>query len=61
MKAECISCGERFEVGAHPHLGDLVTCPVCDALLEVVQLEPLELDWPYEEDEDFDDEEDEEF
>ena len=58
MKANCISCQEMVNVGNNPRLGDVVTCPKCDARLEVVWLEPLELDWPADEYEyDYDDDE----
>jgi alpha-aminoadipate carrier protein LysW len=56
--AECISCGTEIKFSAQPKMGHLVTCPDCSADLEVVWLDPVELDWPYDE-EDF--EEDEEY
>jgi hypothetical protein len=42
-------------------LGQKLTCPHCDAELEVISLNPLELDWAYDWswDEDDEDEEDE--
>ena len=46
-------------------VGRQVTCANCDSELEVVWLDPLELDWPMldlddeEEDDDFDEDEDE--
>jgi len=49
MKANCISCQELFSVGNSPQLGNIVTCPKCDARLEIAWLDPLELDWPFEE------------
>lgn len=45
-------------------VGSLVYCPECDAELEVLNLNPVELDWPLEdfEDEQFDfDDEPEEY
>jgi len=38
-------------------MGSQVTCPECDAELEVVWLDPIELDWPFD-DEDYDDDDD---
>jgi lysine biosynthesis protein LysW len=49
MKASCISCHEMIGLGSSPHLGDFVTCPKCDAHLEIVWLAPPELDWPADE------------
>ncbi len=66
--AICPSCGEDIKLSGRPTLGQRVRCPHCDADLEVIDLEPLELDWvDYEEDweeeeeweeEDWEDEED---
>ncbi len=66
--AECISCGAELTFRTRPKMGTLVTCTECSAELEVVWLDPVELDWPFDEsndDEDeeelyFDDEDDEE-
>lgn len=55
MEAACPSCNNTVEVGQHPKLGDLLACPFCHVQLEVVWLDPLELDWFI--DEDFEDEE----
>jgi lysine biosynthesis protein LysW len=40
---------------ARPRLGQRVVCKSCKAEVEVVWLDPLELDWPVDDDE-FDDE-----
>ena len=63
--AECPQCGNEVSLGTQPKLGKLVECKECGAELEVVWLDPLELDWPLdedelEEDEDTDDLEEEE-
>jgi alpha-aminoadipate carrier protein LysW len=61
--AECISCGNEIKFSAQPKMGVQVTCSECKAELEVVWLDPVELDWPfdeedyYEEDEEYYDEE----
>lgn len=60
MEAECPSCGESIEVGRKPKMGQRVVCPGCDVELEVVWLDPLELDWPAEEYEGYEDDEDDE-
>lgn len=54
--AECPSCGATIEVGRKPKMGQAVRCFDCDTRLEVVWLDPLELDWPAEEyEQDFED------
>jgi len=65
QKAECPQCGFEISVGSQPRIGQQVTCTSCNSELEVVWLDPLELDWPMldldeeEEDEDSDEEEEE--
>lgn len=58
--AECTQCGNEVSVGTQPKMGKLVVCPECGAELEIVWLDPLELDWPLE-DEDFEEEDADEF
>jgi alpha-aminoadipate carrier protein LysW len=69
-KVTCPSCGENVNVSDKPKMGQRVVCKECDTELEVVWLDPLELDWPmdeYERDddddsfEDMDDYDEEEF
>ncbi|MEW6716910.1 MAG: lysine biosynthesis protein LysW [Chloroflexota bacterium] len=58
IKAECPSCGEHVVFHSKPKMGQRSRCTSCDAVLEVVWLDPVELDWPIdEEDEYYDDEE----
>lgn len=56
-KAVCPDCGETITSKGSVRLGQEVVCPHCDAELEVVGTDPLELDWAYD---DHDDEEDDE-
>ncbi len=60
QKAECPQCGKDIAVGSHPTIGKIFQCEGCGAELEVVWLEPVELDWPLidDDDDDFDDFED---
>ena len=58
--AECISCGSEIKISRQPRMGLQVTCPECDAELEVVWLDPVELDWPFDE-EGFDEDEEYDF
>ena len=57
LVAKCPLCGEKVKVGTKPWIGQEVGCPACDAVLEVVGLNPVSLDWPYD-DEGYDDEAD---
>ena len=56
----CPDCGEKITLVGEIRLGKQVVCPNCEAELEVVETEPVELDWAYDEYEDDDESEDEE-
>lgn len=45
----CPSCGAQVTVKGTPKIGMHTTCRSCDTELEVVWLDPLELDWPMDE------------
>ena len=45
--AYCPDCDGRIAFNPHAALGQKVTCPHCDSDLEVISVEPLELDWAY--------------
>ena len=55
--AQCPDCGEKIRLQGRIYVGKEVICPDCDAVLEVIDTEPVELDWALD-DEDDDDEED---
>ena len=55
--ARCPDCGEKIRLEGKVYIGREVICPDCDAILEVIDTDPAELDWAYEdEDEDEEDE-----
>ena len=58
--ATCPECGSPVRLGKNVKLGTLVTCPECDWLLEVISLNPLELDYALGDDDGEDWEEEEE-
>ena len=53
--AECPDCGERITLKLPVRRGHLINCPNCEAELEVIETEPVELDWVYEESDDEED------
>lgn len=58
--AICPSCGEDIKITGRTRTGQKLSCPHCDAWLEVIEVDPVELDWVYDEF-DEEDEEDEEW
>lgn len=55
--ATCPECGEKVHVDVEADKGDIVECEECGSELEVVGLDPIELDLVeedyYDEDDDF--------
>jgi hypothetical protein len=43
----CLDCEGEVDLGPDPKVGQRVKCPCRKVELEVVNLEPLELDWVY--------------
>lgn len=60
VTATCVECDEEIEINDRPRRGLRIICPNCGAQLEVTNTTPLELDLPFddeeEEDDDWDDE-----
>lgn len=50
--ATCPNCETMVFIGSRSREGDLYTCPGCDADLELVWLDPPELEYFYEFDDD---------
>ncbi len=53
MYASCPECDSQVNVGKNPHKGQKFTCQNCWAYLHIIGLSPIELDWIYEEDEEY--------
>ena len=43
----CPECDEGIALGREAKVGLKLICPHCDAELEVIGTDPLELDWAY--------------
>ena len=52
MSAECPACDYKITIGGRPRIGQRVTCPACRADLAVIWVDPIELDFPYDDDDD---------
>jgi lysine biosynthesis protein LysW len=55
---DCVDCGETITLSGRVEMGQVVNCVECGATMEVVSLDPVEVDWVYDEPEDIDQEED---
>lgn len=60
ITVKCLDCEVPIELSFQPVEGQIITCPDCEAELEVISVEPLELDFYYEDWDDDDWDEDEE-
>ena len=47
---ECLACDEDVYVGRNPKVGHFVTCHNCDATFQIIDIDPVLIDWPYDED-----------
>jgi alpha-aminoadipate carrier protein LysW len=45
--AFCPDCDGEIRLNSHARLGQKFVCPNCDADLEVIGIDPLELDWAH--------------
>lgn len=48
-KAFCPNCDAEIQM-RNPRIGAKLTCPECDEQLEVVSIDPFDVDYPYEDD-----------
>jgi DNA-directed RNA polymerase subunit RPC12/RpoP len=46
---ECMDCGVRFPIKGRIALGQEIACPECGTWMEVVSLDPVQVDWIYDE------------
>lgn len=53
-QAKCPACGATLTFTSGLKLNKAVVCSECDAELEVASVEPLVLDWAFDDDEDYD-------
>jgi alpha-aminoadipate carrier protein LysW len=45
--ADCLDCGHEVHLGMGPWLGQLIKCQNCGAEMEIINVDPFELDWVY--------------
>ena len=55
---ECLDCGAEITLIGQITVGQQMTCSECGTMLEVIGLDPVEVDWIYDEPEYEEEEED---
>lgn len=45
--AFCLDCEHEIDLGSHLKIGQIVRCPTCQLKMEIVKLDPPQLDWVY--------------
>ena len=53
---ECLLCNKDIYVEDNPKLGKFITCRNCESVFEIINIDPVMIDWPYYEDDYLDDE-----
>ena len=57
MVVECLMCYGNIDVGVNPKISKFITCKNCEMVFEIINLNPIMIDWPYYDDDIYDDEE----
>jgi len=47
MTVFCIDCEQPIKLDSRPREGECIVCASCGAELEVISVEPVELDWAF--------------
>jgi len=45
----CVNCGAEITLTGQVKTGQEVICPECATMMEVVELDPVDVDWIYDE------------
>jgi alpha-aminoadipate carrier protein LysW len=46
---DCVDCGETITLSGRVEVGQIVSCAECGATMQVISLDPVEVDWVYDE------------
>ena len=53
--AACPTCSHDIKLSGRPVIGAEITCPACGDQLQIVEIEPVQLDWLFDFDSEYDD------
>jgi len=48
VRTFCLECERKLDLGNNPQVGQRIKCEYCEVQLEIINIDPLELDWIYE-------------
>ncbi|MGW8144619.1 MAG: hypothetical protein ACWGN2_09510 [Anaerolineales bacterium] len=51
---KCLICNEMIDLGINYKVGKFVTCKNCESVYEIINIDPVMIDWPYYDDGDED-------
>jgi hypothetical protein len=44
---DCLLCSQEIYIGSNPKIGNFISCDNCDSQFEIIDLEPVLIDWFY--------------
>jgi len=44
---ECLLCYRDINIGVNPNISKFITCKNCEMVFEIINLDPIMIDWPY--------------
>lgn len=47
MMVECLLCNKDIDVGDNPKVRKFITCKNCEMVYEIINIDPVLIDWPY--------------
>jgi transcription elongation factor Elf1 len=54
---KCLLCNQVLDLGVNFKVGKYITCKNCEMVYEIINIDPVMIDWPYYDDDCIDDEE----
>ena len=53
---KCLLCNNMIDPGINYTVGKFITCKNCEMVFEIINIDPIMIDWPYYEDDYIDNE-----
>ena len=52
IMVKCLVCKKTVDVGINPKVSKFITCKNCETVFEIIDINPVLIDWPYYDDDD---------